>query len=127
VLRLIHSRERPAWQGLQHAALVGLEVELAVYVERSLREHWPAIGIQWASDLAEVHASLAQLVICGTEPLSESTLPTLWLSALERQCHPFRVCDRLWKCAMPISGKQLVRAVERIVIEAEPMRLKSRT
>jgi hypothetical protein len=101
-------------------AFVGLEEELAVYVERRLRERWPAIGIQWASGLEEVRASLVQLVVCGNEPLSETTMPTLWLSDLERQSYPFRVRDRLWKCAMPISGERLMRTIERMVSELHP-------
>jgi hypothetical protein len=118
VLRLIRFGDAEPSGPPKQACLVGLDDELADYVARRLHEHWPSLQIQHAAELADARVAQAQFVVCGSEPANAPVLPTLWLSDVERRSHPFRVRGRLWKCATPISGQNLVRAIERIVNES---------
>lgn len=98
-----------------HVAFFGLDSDLAVYVEQLLRGRWSELVVHRIHHADELDVDAIELLVCGTEPDSAVSIPTLWLGDIERSCRPYRVSHRLWKSATPIYGKHLIQMVEGIL------------
>ena len=94
---------------LHRVALVGKDEELARYVGNALRERWPMVVIT-ECEFLPLGVSV-DLVIQGTEPNGVPVHNTLWLVELTRTPHVSRLSATLWRAAMPLTARELLRSV----------------
>lgn len=92
--------------------LVGIEPELASYLEQNLRRRWPHSVIRRLGPLDEASADLC---IRTREPAAELLRPTLWLADVDRSHAAIRLAPNLWRSATPLTGRRLVRIIEGIL------------
>jgi hypothetical protein len=90
-----------------------LDTELACYVARHLATHWPETPV-WHATRPPDEDARAELWICGREPRPALRIATLWLGPVERQVELLRIDALLWRCTLPIGGRDLVQVVEQV-------------
>jgi hypothetical protein len=113
MLREIHQANgaRSPWLVLHQIALVQLDNELANYLSQTLLKHWPKAHVVRVARDSQVRADLR---ICSEAPTQLDDVPTLWLWHLERASVISQVAPKLWRTPMPMTARQLVRAVRRV-------------
>lgn len=116
MLRLVHAPTPP---DLRRVSIWGVDRELGAYLERRLRTRWPHVIVQHVTSAQAHDPRPADLWICGLEPPEPPPVPTLWLGEIDRSASVVRIGQRLWKCSMPITGRQLEHRIQRLWRESE--------
>ncbi len=111
MLRLATSSNGPVIAP-QRIAIWGLEPELANYIDRRLRAHWPGLTVQHITAGEPIGLQAQDICICGAEPFPPLCVPTLWLGEIDRSRGMVRISESLWKRGLPLTGRQLLRCVE---------------
>ncbi len=117
MLRLVDQPHAPP--ALRRVSIWGVDPELGAYLERRLRARWPNVVVQHVTDAQAHDPRAADLWICGLEPPEPPPVPTLWLGEIDRSASVVRIGQRLWKCSMPITGRQLEHRIQRLWRESE--------
>jgi len=124
MLRLVAATELPARAELRRVAIWHLDGELAAYVERRMHLRWPQLSVERVAADAQLALIDADLWICGSAPTPTMSAPVLWLGEVDRGAGVIRLNERLWKSTMPMTGRQLERAVDAVWQQARPERAK---
>jgi hypothetical protein len=114
VLRLVGGRDLRARVEPREVALWSLDGELAGYLERRLRARWPQARVVRVVGAAPAAPGAIDLWICGAEPPNGLDARVLWLGEVEPRARVTRVARRLWKVAMPLTGRQLEDVLDAI-------------
>ena len=97
---------------LRQVACLGMDTELAAYIERRLTARWPAVEVSRVALIEDLQAYAPQLVFAGIEPAIAPGIPALWLGEVDRRAYPLRLSEWVWKSAAPVTGGSLLRWVE---------------
>ena len=90
-------------------ALVGLDDELADYLDAGLARLWPQARVRRVRPGERLVVDLA---IVDREPTSSPRHPTLWLADVDRGEAVLQVGPGLWRTSMPTTSRRLRRAIE---------------
>lgn len=115
MLRLVKNETTTAPRTLHRVVMLDLDPDLARYVEQRLHARWPALRIDRTDCTGEVAARPPDLLVCANEPCPQLRIPTLWLGGIDRSAVALQINPWLWKSPTPITGRQLLRAIDTIL------------
>ncbi len=99
--------------------ICNLELELSVYLERSMQVRWPRLAIKRVASHTDVlRYEQIDLVLCACVPPIEIEVPVLWLGEIDRPHDVIKISDALWKIATPVTGTRVMRAIENMLHNA---------